>query len=1850
MKKRVLSLFLVLAMCLTLLPTAAFAEGEDVTGDVVVQEQEPAAKSEPEPAPELEVADVQDDAEDSGEPEEAAVPQSGEEGTATVTKDSGDTVTTENCPHTKVTEANGKATCDNCGAQMVVRNGGTYYIDIADAINSAESGAVITLLADAETEQAIEIASADGSSPKDVTLNLAGHDLTCSGEFSIGLYGYLMPMGSGNINAEITVGPGGDLSLGLWTDGTLTSVVVESNGNFSPSDSSSTTIQELHYRGGTTHLGSGKYPAIINETGSALAIGDLLTLNYVFRDENGTLLKAATTIAAGESIRNLTVVDCTAHTDEDGDGHCDYCSQFIDVFPASVTAGSGKTTYYESLADAFTAARYGDTVTLRKDVDLEDSLIDTTLLPVEKLDLNGKTLSKSGSAGGCALQIGGRFTICDTSSEQTGKITSASGNAVYVSGGRLMVESGSFGSVYFQSGTAEISGGSFDSISTGLTGKPLGSLLAKGYGFADSTTGEIGKYYYETSAENVTVIAHTHSGVSCACGYTCPHDWSDKNGTCTVCGYVCPHDSVTEQDGKYTCDTCGTQFAAKVTDKGGNVTYYADGTNDKGNTVHGMFYALKNAPDGSTIKALTSGMYDVTITGGKTLTLDMNGTTNNGGSITLGVLEGQNTKADTGNTLILTGSGKFMSYVSGQTVYSTLILFPENTLVVDENWSGDLGQVRLYLAYGDSKEAKAQLSGGTFQSIGPQSWNAASTTAGSYLAEGYAFRHTDGEKAWVRYDTVLTTEYATAKDPLKNVEVVKCTTHIDSDGDARCDYCNRPASDFAASVTTKTGETSTVTYYDDFVEAFNAAHDNDTVTLLDTVNLAEGVTLNNDHAKGITLDLNDCSINGTSAEAVLKVTQDMTICDNGTNENVLGGIFNRYNGNENAIAVYLAGGHLTLKNGSPSTLKNDGYALYAVGGSLTIESIRTRNSIFIGSSCPVTINNGEFSGAVSIASPNAEISGGTFRSAFSVTAPGASISGGEFNYYDGIRFESGLRSISGGTFNMHTFVIKNSSKVISGGTFMCELENQSGTVEDLLADGYALKYISADGESEGNWLTEAEHALTQAWYVDVKQAPITSVSLTVDRETVTYGNTSVRFTTNSTTSSEGSVAMEWYLNDSSTSFAHTTSERPLMDRRFDYSDPVGTYKFRVVFTKDGYSKSTELTVTVVPADISSATVTPSAPTYNGQEQTPTVEVTLGGKALTAGTDYEVTVTPQKNAGSYTLTVTGKGNYTDEKAVRWSINQFEVTDPLMTLEYTTHVYTGEEIRPAVTVKDGETVIPASEYTVSYEDNTNAGTATVTVTNKAGGNYQVAEVSTSFTITRADASIAAAPAANTLTYNGGAQPLVTAGTAVGGTMMYSLAEDGEYAASIPTGKNAVTYTVWYKVAGDDNHNDTAPQSVTVTIAKAPVTVKAKNKSAYVGGTVPVLPAEPVKDTDYTVSGLFGADTLEGTVTLTYDGTPDMTKAGTATIKISGTLANDNYAITYADGTLTITTRPSSGGASSSGSTTTKTETTTNPDGSTTKTETKADGTVVETTTSTDGSTTRTETKADGSSVTESKTADGSTGTVKTDADGKTEADAKISTKAVEDAKKFGEAVKVPTEVKAGENSSSAPTVKIELPRNAGETKIEIPVEDVNSGTVAVIVHEDGTEEIVMDSLPTESGVQLTVDGNTTVKIIDNSKDFIDTDDHWAKDAIDFVSARGLVNGVSATMYAPDASTTRAQLWTILARQDGADLTGGATWYEKAQAWSMSSGISDGTDPNGTITRAQMVTMLWRAAGSPASQGGNAFADVAADSYYAQAVSWAVKHAITTGVGNGKFDPNGTCTRAQIAAFLMRSYQNR
>ena len=488
----------------------------------------------------------------------------------------------------------------------------------------------------------------------------------------------------------------------------------------------------------------------------------------------------------------------------------------------------------------------------------------------------------------------------------------------------------------------------------------------------------------------------------------------------------------------------------------------------------------------------------------------------------------------------------------------------------------------------------------------------------------------------------------------------------------------------------------------------------------------------------------------------------------------------------------------------------------------------------------------------------------------------------------------------------------------------------------------------------------------------------------------------------------------------------------------------------------------------------------------------------------------------------------------------------------------------------------------------------------------------------------------------------------------TQGYNAIQDVGFAVNPDNGKTQLTF----HAPAVENQTEGSVGAIKITVTPTnynPVTLTVNLRSVnkrklgmFVSvATDPIVYGMTLGDIKLSAEATDGDQVIPGTIAWEAPLTT-VPAAGRATYRWTFTPDDTMHYLT-ASNTITflVDKATPTGGGSSSAS---KTSTTTNADGSVTKTETKSDGTVVETTTGKDGSTTKTETKKDGSSVTESKAADGSTGTVKTDKNGQTTAETTLSSKAIEDAKKSGEPVKAPVEVKASSDSSTAPTVKVELPKNSGDTKVEIPVSNVKPGTVAVLVHADGTEEIVKNSLPTEDGIQLTVNGGATVKIVDNSKDFIDTRNHWAKDAIDFVSARGLVNGMSATIYAPNASTTRAQLWTILARQNDADLNGGATWFENAQNWAKAKGISDGANPNAAINRAQMVTMLWRAMGQPAAASGASFADVPADSYYAQAVAWAIENGITAGVGGGRFDPNSTCTRAQIVTFLYRSYQSK
>lgn len=189
------------------------------------------------------------------------------------------------------------------------------------------------------------------------------------------------------------------------------------------------------------------------------------------------------------------------------------------------------------------------------------------------------------------------------------------------------------------------------------------------------------------------------------------------------------------------------------------------------------------------------------------------------------------------------------------------------------------------------------------------------------------------------------------------------------------------------------------------------------------------------------------------------------------------------------------------------------------------------------------------------------------------------------------------------------------------------------------------------------------------------------------------------------------------------------------------------------------------------------------------------------------------------------------------------------------------------------------------------------------------------------------------------------------------------------------------------------------------------------------------------------------------------------------------------------------------------------------------------------------------------------------------------------------------------------------------------------------------------IVKTSVATAGGVAVALPDGAAVKIIDNGKVFQDVGaSSWAADAVSFSSSHELFLGTSAGNFSPEAPMTRAMLMTVLARLDGEDTSGGSTWYEKGLAWAVSNQISDGKNPNGSITREQLAVMLYRYAGSPAVENtGLPFTDGDQASGYAQAaLSWAVESGLLNGMGDGTLNPQGNATRAQTAAVLMRFCQ--
>lgn len=288
-----------------------------------------------------------------------------------------------------------------------------------------------------------------------------------------------------------------------------------------------------------------------------------------------------------------------------------------------------------------------------------------------------------------------------------------------------------------------------------------------------------------------------------------------------------------------------------------------------------------------------------------------------------------------------------------------------------------------------------------------------------------------------------------------------------------------------------------------------------------------------------------------------------------------------------------------------------------------------------------------------------------------------------------------------------------------------------------------------------------------------------------------------------------------------------------------------------------------------------------------------------------------------------------------------------------------------------------------------------------------------------------------------------------------------------------------------------------------------------------------------------------------------------------------------------------------------------------------------------------------------------------------------------KAIEDA--IAALVKKPSPSSSSSSSSSRPSYSITTPDKTENGSVNISSTSAKRGsTVTITVTPDAG--YVLDELTVTDkdgkDVALTKKSDTEYTFVmpagkveitpsfvkqaeEPSRAFVDvkTGDYFY-DAVQWAVGKGITNGTSAETFSPEDPCTRAQIVTFLWRAAGSPVVNyamdlsdvaGDAYYAEAVRWALSEGITTGTSadqfsPNATCTREQAVTFLYRAAGSPAVSGESAFEDVGADAYYARAVAWAAQNGVTNGISQALFGTGSNCTRAQIVTFLYRAQQGK
>ena len=947
------------------------------------------------------------------------------------------------------------------------------------------------------------------------------------------------------------------------------------------------------------------------------------------------------------------------------------------------------------------------------------------------------------------------------------------------------------------------------------------------------------------------------------------------------------------------------------------------------------------------------------------------------------------------------------------------------------------------------------------------------------------------------------------------------------------------------------------------------------------------------------------------------------------------------------------------------------------------------------------------------------------------------------------------------------------------------------TLASLLPKGYAFK-------SGSTWISDLSS--TELTNVSMAKIPIKSMNYPTEMS-MTYGGAGTLLVKVAKETGTGAVSFQWYkVEDGKTTAVGSTTTK----NQFDLSAQklsAGRHTFRFSATCNGYEKmSKDIVVTVEKASIGASRITPPTAqenlTYTGQEQALITagSVTSGGTmqySLTENGTYSQNIPTGTNAGTYTgwYRVIGDENHnnTTPASVAVSIGKKLLTITGVTAASKPYDGTTNAGITSVTF-DGVNLNRGTDYTVTASfDDASAGngkniTATVTLMGQTAKNYALEQSSfpTTGSITKADAPdftketaltivndcektytvtlpalptlktpkeygaltyeigeiklndgyytsgakvengkltlpiqkndvattgsvgtatvvikstnyaditltvnvnatnklvpTVTAPTANALTYNGTKQALVTAGKTTGGTMLYRLG-DSEWSEQLPTAKNAGEYTVWYKVQGNAEYANVAEQNVTVTVAKKSVTVTALDKSAYTGSTAPDL-SSPKADKDYKVEGLVGADTLSGTVTLTYEQTPDMSKAGEIAINITGTLSNDNYEITYVSGTLTVSRQSSSDSGSSSGG--------------------SGGGGGSSSGGSGNNDNTNQPKEKPQSPVT------GETKSIQPDKNGNAAVDNSSVQSAIDnakqDAKKNGTtengiAVTVPITSAAGQTSFNvtikAQTLDLLVKENVRQFTVAIDhLVSVNIGldTLKQLDAASAGGDIILRankvdalrSTEAKAAIETRPAYDLSLVYLSGGKEtpITSLNGHTISVRLSYTPAKGEQTGNLYAVYVDDAGKvewiTKSSYDTSLKAvvfETGHFSVYGVGYKNPAPAFTdihnhwaadnilfaasrgLLSGTSDTTfSPNTGMTRGMFVTALGRLAGiNPDSYKTGKFTDVKADAYYAPYVNWAAQNGIVEGVTATTFAPDSNINREQMAV-IMANYAKK